>query len=259
MFGAQSVQRELIKLRWTPKVGPFTLFAKGKFVVDDSLRCYPLYAIPTVLSMWSSKFLLISLLASIACAQNCNGTMSGCPDANGKYTISAPGIRALFVPYGASISNLFINDSQGIERDIVLGFDNASYYSIDRQHPHLGAVPGRYVNRIKNSSFVLDGVTYNVTLNENPTAANPQGVDTLHGGPDGWDWRNFTVVSHTDSSITFSIVDPDGKEGFPGEVVSYITYTLSNMTWGIKMVALATTKKTPIMLSSHVSHTSQDK
>jgi len=23
-----------------------------------------------------------------------------------------------------------------------LGFDNATYYSIDRQHPHLGGVPG---------------------------------------------------------------------------------------------------------------------
>ena len=64
--------------------------------------------------------------------------------------------------------------------------------------------------------------------------------------------RNFTVVAHTTDSITFSIVDPDGKEGFPGEVVSYITYTMTPHTWNIKMVAMATTKKTPIMLSSHV-------
>ena len=35
--------------------------------------------------------------------------------------------------------------------------------------------------------------------------------NTLHGGPDGWDYRNFTVVAHTEDSITFSIVDPDGK------------------------------------------------
>jgi hypothetical protein len=65
------------------------------------------------------------------------------------------------------------------------------------------------------------------------------------------DWRNFTVVAHTESSITFSIVDPDGKEGFPGEVISYVTYTMSKNTWNIKIVALATTKKTPIMLTSH--------
>ena len=65
--------------------------------------------------------------------------------------------------------------------------------------------------------------------------------------------RNFTVDAHTKDSITFSIVDPDGKEGFPGEVISYVTYTLSPYTWHIKMVALSTQKKTPIMLSSHVS------
>lgn len=62
---------------------------------------------------------------------------------NGKYQISAEGIRANFIPYGASISNLFINDTHGVERDIVLGFDNASYYSVDKLHPHLGGVPGK--------------------------------------------------------------------------------------------------------------------
>lgn len=137
-----------------------------------------------------------------------NSTIAGSslgPDANGKYELSAPGIRANFIAYGASISNLFINDTSGIERDIVGGFDNASYYGVDRQHPHFGGVPGRYANRIKNSSFVIDGETYHVLPNDNPTAENPAGVDTLHGGPDGWDWRNWTVVAHTTSSITFSL------------------------------------------------------
>lgn len=76
--------------------------------------------------------LAVSLLLSTARAQ----------DADGKYTISAEGIRAQFIAYGASISNLFINDTNGIERDIVLGFDNASYYGVDKLHPHLGSVPG---------------------------------------------------------------------------------------------------------------------
>ncbi|RDL40231.1 Galactose mutarotase-like protein [Venustampulla echinocandica] len=179
------------------------------------------------------------------------GSSSG-PDKNGKYEISGIGIRADFIAYGASISNLFLNDSAGVERDVVGGFDNASYYSVDRQHPHFGGVPGRYANRIKNSSFVIDGTTYNILPNDNPLPPDhPEGVDTLHGGPNGWDWRNWTVVAHTSNSITFSITDQDGDQGFPGEVVSYVTYTLGNMTWDIRMVALATTKVTPIMLSSH--------
>jgi aldose 1-epimerase len=189
----------------------------------------------------------ISFLAATATAApqySAPNTTIG-PDADGKYEISANGIRGLFIPYGASISNLFIKDKNGVERDIVLGFDNASHYTVDQFHPHLGGVPGRYANRIANSSFVIDGEEFHITPNEN------NNKQTLHGGPDGWDYRNFTVVAHTTDSITFSIVDPDGKEGFPGEVVSYITYTMTPNTWHFKMVALATTKKTPIMLSSH--------
>ncbi|KAK3209977.1 hypothetical protein GRF29_44g1287239 [Pseudopithomyces chartarum] len=196
--------------------------------------------------MWTRVVLPLFAAAASASAQYSTPNSTTGPDADGKYTIAAEGIRAQFVPYAASISNLFINDTNGIERDIVLGFENASYYSVDPLHPHLGGVPGRYANRIKNSTFNIDGVDYHVDANENG------GRNTLHGGSDGWDFRNFTVVAYTEDSITFSIVDPDGKEGFPGEVVSYITYTVTPYTWHIKMVALATTKKTPIMLSSHV-------
>jgi aldose 1-epimerase len=113
-----------------------------------------------------------------------NDTSSG-PDENGKYEISADGIRGLFIPYGASISNLFIKGKDGVERDVVLGFDNASYYSVDPVHPHFGGVPGRYANRIKNSTFNIDGVDYHITPNENG------GADTLHGGLDGWGKLRF--------------------------------------------------------------------
>lgn len=148
----------------------------------------------------------------------------------------------------ASISNLFINDSTGVERDIVLGWDNATYYTEDMLHPHYGAVPGRYANRIKNATFDLDGMTYNIAPNEQ---VGEPGQDALHGGKKGWDWRNWTVTAHTTDSITFSLVDPDGSQGFPGEVISYVTYTLTPFQWHIRMLAIPTTKTTPIMLSSH--------
>lgn len=187
-----------------------------------------------------------SALAQYSSAPPDNSSWSAGPDKDGKYEISSEGIRGHFIPYGASISNLFIADKNGVERDVVLGFDNATAYE-GKVHPHFGGVPGRYANRIKNSTFTIDGQDYHITPNEN------NGADTLHGGLDGWDWRNFTVVAHTQDSITFSIVDPDGKEGFPGEVISYVTYTMTPHTWNIKIIALATTKKTPIMLTSHVS------
>jgi len=95
--------------------------------------------------MWTSAalslFAATAALAQYSTAPSSNSTLG--PDENGKYEISAEGIRGLFIPYGASITNLFINDTNGIERDIVLGFDNASHYSVDQIHPHLGGVPGR--------------------------------------------------------------------------------------------------------------------
>ena len=153
---------------------------------------------------------VLPLFAAAAFAQN---SSSLGPDKDGKYTISSEGIRGHFIPYGASVSNLFVKGKDGVERDIVLGFDNATAYE-GEVHPHFGGVPGRYANRIRNSTFSIDGETFHIEPNEN------NNNDTLHGGPDGWDYRNFTVVSQTQESITFSI---------------------------------ATTKKTPIMLTSHVS------
>ena len=74
---------------------------------------------------------------------------------NGKYEICSEGIRAQFIPYGATLSNLFIKDAHGVERDIVLGFDNASYYSQSALHPHLNCVPGRYAVRTLMSKNIL--------------------------------------------------------------------------------------------------------
>ncbi|EQK97895.1 aldose 1-epimerase [Ophiocordyceps sinensis CO18] len=203
--------------------------------------------------MWTWQRIVTVTLLPLASAASGRGGSDGspAPDQDGKYWIYGDGISAAFIPYGASIANLVFRDRYGVERDLVAGFDNASYYGEDKQHPHLGGVPGRYANRIKNSTFDIDGHEYRVQANENPTESSPQGLNTLHGGPDGWDWRNFSVVSHSRSSVAFSFVDPDGKEGFPGEVVSVVTYALAGRDWDISMVAMATTKKTPIMLSSH--------
>ncbi|KAF1812270.1 aldose 1-epimerase [Eremomyces bilateralis CBS 781.70] len=167
------------------------------------------------------------------------------PDEDGKYTIGDLGITAQFIPYGASITNLFVKDRHGVERDIVLGYDNASYYPIDESHPHLGGVPGRYANRIKNGTYDIDGVTYHTDLNDN------DGLNTLHGGRNGWDYRNFTVVAHSSDRIVFRLIDEDCSMGFPGRVEAEIEYSVSAFTWHIKMWAKNFTEKTPIMLTSH--------
>jgi aldose 1-epimerase len=99
--------------------------------------------------MFSKLAALAALLPATAFAASIAGNGSAVLP-NGKYEISSEGIRANFIPYGASISNLFIKDAHGIERDIVLGWDNATYYTEDKLHPHFGQVsssvnPGQWL------------------------------------------------------------------------------------------------------------------
>lgn len=167
------------------------------------------------------------------------------------HNISAPdgSIYGSFVGLGAAVQSLFVKDRHGSFRDIVLGHDNTSEYLHHPLHPRFGSVVGRYANRIKNSSFVLPGnpnQLFHTTPNEH------HGLNTLHGGEPGWDRRPFKVDAKNLSYISFSLVDPDGDQGFPGRVTSKIEYELlSGGKWKIRMTAEAD-NQTPLMLSSHV-------
>ena len=66
-----------------------------------------------------------------------------------KFTISANGINASFIPYGARLTNLYVNDKSGKPQDVAVGYDEGSQYLIDSEtnHTFFGAVVGRYANR----------------------------------------------------------------------------------------------------------------
>lgn len=70
----------------------------------------------------------------------------------------------------------------------------------------------RYANRLRNSTFTVDGVTSKISNNDH------DGLNTLHGGTIGYDAREWKVVSANASAVTFSLMDY-GFEGFPGNVV----------------------------------------
>ncbi|KAI4169780.1 MAG: hypothetical protein LQ343_005429 [Gyalolechia ehrenbergii] len=190
--------------------------------------------------MFSFTLLFASFFFILAWAQSSNPLQ--------KYTISAPGINATFIPYGARLTNLYVNDKNGNPQDVVLGFDNAEDYIRDDEtnHTYFGPIVGRYANRIKNGTFTIQGVTSHIPQNDN------MGHDTLHGGQIGYDQRNWTVVSANSSSITFSLLD-QAFEGFPGNVITYATYTVSaGPTWTSRLVSIPLDEPTPIMLANHV-------
>ncbi|KAI4092030.1 MAG: hypothetical protein LQ344_003685 [Seirophora lacunosa] len=184
--------------------------------------------------------LIAALLAISVLAQNVDPLQ--------KYTISAPGINATFIPYGARLTNLYVNDKNGNPQDVALGYDNAADYLRDDQtvHTYFGPVVGRYANRIKNGTFTVQGTTSRIPKNDN------MGNDTLHGGNIGYDQRNWTVVSANTTSVTFSLLD-QAFEGFPGNVITYATYTVSaGPTWTSRLVSIPLDEPTPIMLANHV-------
>ena len=204
--------------------------------------------------MLSIRSIAVSIIAwQIAAvgAQDCSSSNSSTGFIDQKYTISAPGINASFINYGARLTNLYVNDKNGNPQDVVLGYDTPSQYINDTNtvHTYFGPVVGRYANRIKNGTFTVDGVTSHIPENEN------NGTDTLHGGTIGYDQRNWTVVVANASSITFSFLDV-GYEGFPGSVITYATYSVSSSssgpTWTSRLVSIPLDAPTPIMLANHV-------
>lgn len=76
--------------------------------------------------MWSSLIASAALFAPAFVAATTNSSLG--PDADGKYTISSEHLRLQFIPWGAAITNLFIESKDGQELDVILGWDNATYY-----------------------------------------------------------------------------------------------------------------------------------
>jgi aldose 1-epimerase len=84
----------------------------------------------------------------------------------------------------------------------------------------MGAIAGRFANRIRNGQFTLDGVSHQLARNEN-------GRTALHGGGrGGFGKRPWTRVHADTTSVTLQFHSPDGDQGYPGAVVATCRYLL---------------------------------
>src|SRR5262249_15988157 len=82
------------------------------------------------------------------------------------------------ISYGGIITSILVPDRTGHVDDVVLGYDNSDSYIKDND-PFMGAIIGRYGNRIVKGMFTLDGQTYRLATNNGP--------NHLHGGKKGFD------------------------------------------------------------------------
>lgn len=157
---------------------------------------------------------------------------------------NAAGASAGLITYGATLTSLTTPDRNGRFGDVVLGFDNLEQY--ENESPYFGATIGRVGNRIAKGLFAVDGVPYAVAVND--------GLNHLHGGFRGYDkrvWQVDAAMTSDGPAAKFTLFDPDGAEGYPGDVDVTVIFTLTAAN-GIKIQYLAhTDQPTPINLTNH--------
>jgi len=169
------------------------------------------------------------------------GVYNGKP--TGLYTLkNKNGLIAQITNYGAIIVSIFVPDSKGNLADVVQGYDTIDEY-IKGNSPYMGAVCGRCANRIANGRFTLLGKQYTLAVNNGP--------NHLHGGITGFSKVVWDVTSVTDSSVKMEYLSPNGEEGYPGNLMVSVTYTLTDKN-ELRLDYFATTDKTTVVnLASH--------
>jgi aldose 1-epimerase len=159
------------------------------------------------------------------------------------YTLTnSHGLQLQTMNYGGIIVSLRVPDRKGQMADIVLGHEKFEGYTPNP--PYLGAVVGRYANRVANGTFMLNGKKYTLPKNDGP--------NTLHGGIKGFDkvvWDAEPLKGK--SGISYTYLSKDGEEGFPGNLKVKVTYTLNDENEVVIDYEATTDAPTVLNLSQH--------
>ena len=121
------------------------------------------------------------------------------------------------ITYGGAVRRLVVPGRDANPVDIALGFDTLEGYT--SQDKYMGAIVGRYANRIGGARFTLNGVEYRLAANDGP--------NSLHGGRAGFDKQVWSVSELSKNRVTLSLDSPGGQEGYPGALSVRVTYTLA--------------------------------
>jgi len=132
------------------------------------------------------------------------------------YTLrNGGGMLAQVTNQGGKLVQLLVPDRDNRLGDVVLGYETLDRYLTGRQT--YGAVIGRFANRIAGGRFTLNGIPYQLPLNNGP--------NHIHGGR-GVHSRIMDVLHLDDRSVRLGYRFRDGEEGYPGNTDLTVTYTL---------------------------------
>ena len=171
------------------------------------------------------------------------GTLSDGRAVTGYWLKNSAGMRVLISDLGGTIWQLHAPDRNGDFADVVCGYDDPR--ALEVSEGYLGALIGRFGNRIGGATFDSEGEHYTLYANNNG--------NHLHGGKVGFDRRfwEVTPVDGEEPSLRLSLVSPDGEEGYPGTVGVTVTYTLKSDNALVLHYEATTDKTTPINLTNH--------
>ncbi|MCL1854205.1 MAG: galactose mutarotase [Clostridia bacterium] len=163
-----------------------------------------------------------------------------------EYTLqNSSGASCSILDYGGTITRILVPDRDGRLGDVNLGFDDVAPYERD-EAGCMGAVIGRYGNRIGGARFTLEGREYLLAKNN--------GENNLHGGPQGFNqrlWRAEPGEKDGAPALTLTLLSPDGDMGFPGALTVEATYTFDEEN-ALGITYLAHTDKTTLCnLTNH--------
>lgn len=157
---------------------------------------------------------------------------------------NAHGLVLKLIDYGATVVAVETPDRHGKLANINLGFDTLDAYL--KHKAHFGTTIGRFGNRIAKGKFTLDGHAYQLATNNGP--------NHLHGGPGGFDqvmWKAQPIESGDAVGVKFTYRSKDGEEGYPGNLDSTVSYTLTNDDELKIEYSAKTDKPTVVNLTNH--------
>lgn len=207
--------------------------------------------------MKTIKLFILSLVAVVFAMTSCNqasknkemvkqeifGTLKGKEVYLYTLTNKAGNVIKL-TNYGAKINWIEVPDKNGDKDNITFGYD--TFEGTVAGDKYFGAIVGRYANRIAKGRFTLDGVEYQLPINDGP--------NSLHGGPDGWHsvvWDGEIMKDSKFPAVKFSYISPDMEEGYPGTVSVEVVYTWTDNNEIVMDYKCTTDKKTIVNVTNH--------
>lgn len=190
-------------------------------------------------------------LAAVKITETPFGTLADGTKVNRVTLTNASGANVSVMPLGATVLSINVPDKQGQMADVVLGYDTPADYQTNNS-PMFGLTIGRYANRIVGTEIAIDGKTYKLAAPAGRGGAPATSV--MHGGPDGFSnrvWKTSRVHGKDGDGVRFTLVSPDGDQGYPGKLTTSLTYTWTDDNRLILDYVATTDKPTYLNLTNH--------